>query len=340
VLALENETPYAAERAVLLDADGTKVWVVAVKATYALAPDGGCAPHPDPDPVALAPRYSGAPGASTLLREAELVVAHPGTAVTLNATAYAPAGGQVTERTVGVEVGPVRKRLRVWGDRSWERSWRGLAAGRPAPWREMPLVWERAFGGPSGAGDEEPWPENPIGVGRRAPAGRGGAAEPAPLPNVEYPDHPVRDPAGAPAPAGFAAVPGGWSPRRQLAGTFDAAWRTSRCPLWPADYDPRHHLAAPADQVAAQPLRGGERVRLDGLTPGGGLFEFALPRVHLAFTTYWRRGGRAAHRAQLDRVIVEPTAGRLVLVWRAALPCGGDARAVEATVVSTKRVLW
>lgn len=351
MLQLDNETPYPAERAVLVDGEGAKVWVIAVKATFVVSPDGSCTPARHPEPVASTARFDAEPGASTLLRDPELVAAHPGTAVTLNASAYALGNAEVAERIVGFAIGPLHKRLRVTGDRWWVRTARGLAIGRTVPFRSMPLVWERAFGGPGGTVDPQtgapppdapqvvddaPWPANPIGVGRRVPSRLGAGGR---LPNVEYGDDVLRTPDDRPATAGFCAVPPGWSPRRELGGTFDAVWRATRCPLWPADYDPRHHLAAPADQVAPDGLRGGERVTLDGLTPGGGTFAFDLPRIHLGFETFWRRGGWVRHRAQLDRVILEPNASRVVMVWRTALACGNDARAVDTTVLSAKRML-
>jgi len=89
--------------------------------------------------------------------------------------------------------------------------------------------------------------------------------------------------------------------------------------------------------VSSKPFRGGERVVLKNLTPDG-VMQVQLPTLYFGFDTYLRRG-RTSHRAQLDRVIVEPDDRRLVMVWRTALPCGADSRAVEATIIETKRVL-
>jgi len=74
--------------------------------------------------------------------------------------------GEVTfESTrVGVRVGSVDKQLAVFGDRTWRR-------GGPTPpvgVTEVPLTWERAFGGPG-------FPANRI-----AGVGRGPAAAPQP----------------------------------------------------------------------------------------------------------------------------------------------------------------
>ena len=335
MLQIENYTPFAADRAVLLDKDGGKVWVVVVKGTFRIETDGRCVLHEQQEPVVRVPLYTAESGRSTLLRDNELVVEHPGTTVTLNASAHAPAGRQVRSTTVAIEAGPIRKSLHVSGDRSWVRSVLGLSITEPVPFARLPIAWERAFGG-SGRTPEtsgQTYDRNPSGTGFAAHEDLHGT----PLPNVEYPEDPVRSARSRPAPAGFSAIPSSWSPRRELGGTFDDEWRASRSPLWPLDCDPRHHLAAPADQVSPKPFRGGELVVLTNLTPDG-LMQVRLPTLYFAFDTYLRRG-RASHRAQLDRVIIEPDDRRLVMVWRTALPCGSDSRAVEATMIETKRVI-
>jgi hypothetical protein len=335
VLQIENYTPFAADRAVLLDKDGGKVWVVVVKGTFRIEADGQCVLHEQQEPVVRVPQYTGQPGLSTLVRDNELVVDHPGTTLTLNASAYAPSGREAQTLTVGVEAGPITKYLHVSGDRWWVRSALRLSITDPAPFERMPITWERAFGGSGRSPDTvgQPYDRNPSGTGFAPAQDLEGTA----LPNIEYPHDVVRSVRSRPAPAGFSAVPGSWSPRRELAGTFDDEWLASRSPLWPQDCDPRHHLAAPADQVSPKPFRGGELVVLKNLTPDG-LMRLQLPSVYFGFDTYLRRG-RTSHRAQLDRVIIEPDDRKLVMVWRTALPCGSDSRAVEATMIETKRVI-
>ena len=109
-----------------------------------------------------------------------------------------------------LRVGPVSRRLRVFGNRRWMREGDEWVISRPEPFARMPLVWELAFGGhvPAGAGGV---PE----VEARNPVGRGlvGADEGdiagRPLPNIEDPEQLIASPADRPAPAG--AGPG-WPP--------------------------------------------------------------------------------------------------------------------------------
>ncbi len=334
MLQLLNETRFAADRALLLDGRGSQLWVVAIKATYVVGAGGQVLPHEEQEPVTAAPRWSGEPGRSSLLREGELVVVHPGTDVTFNASAWAPGGRPATHVDVGVAVGPLRKVLRVHGPRIWYRNLAGLSRSPARPFDRMPITWERAFGGTEGA------PDAPgFALDTRNPVGRGFATSSArladqPLPNVEDVRHPIESPRDRPEPAGLGAVAADWSPRRELGGTYDERWRRTRMPLWPADFDPRFHVSAPAGLSSPTPLQGGERVATTGLRPEGA-FTFQLPREYFVVET--RLGGAwTRQRPQLERVIVEPDDRRLVMVWAARLDCGPRGREVEVSRIVSK----
>ncbi|XXY48655.1 DUF2169 domain-containing protein [Sorangium sp. So ce269] len=331
MLQLKNETAFQTGRAVLLDGRGAQVWVVVVKATFRFDEGGRVTLHEAQEPVNSAPLYAGDPGASSLLRDAEIVAQHPGTDVTLNATAHAPEGREVTELDVGVAVADLRRSARVLGDRRWEHGAFGLRKTPSAPFRVMPIRYERAFGGRDAGGEEA---RNPIGRGFATDA-RDLAG--APLPNIEDPGALIQDAGSRPAPVGFGAVPPQWSPRRELAGTFDEAWQTRRAPLWPADFDPRHHRSAPPGLWSERHLIGGEPVSLRHLTPAP-VVSFRLPRVEVVVYT-WIAGERIRQRVRLDRVVLEPDERKLVLVWRSSLDCGTEARKIARSIVTTKEVL-
>lgn len=334
MLQLENETPFSADRAILLDRRGSQIWVVAVKATYRLDARGVPALHEAQEPVTAAPLWSGEPGRSSLLRDAELVVEHPGTDVTCNGAAWAPPGRAADHVDVGIMVGQVTRLLRVFGERVWVKGLAGLTATAPRPFERMPITWERAYGGSEG----EPG-GSAFAAETRNPIGRGFATSAAsllekPLPNVEDPLDPIRTWRDRPAPAGLGAIPPDWSPRRERGGTCDERWRRTRMPLWPADYDARHHQSAPPGLALEPPLKGGELVTTTGLVPEGGL-TFRLPREYLVVET--RLGGQwSRQRVHLERVILEPDDRKLLLVWAARLDCVTRGREVERSRVLTK----
>ena len=339
MLQLLNDTPFAAERAVQLDADGRHVWVVIVKATYRLDADGGVGLAAEQEPVCLVPQYFGEPGRSTCYRDCELVFDHPGTAISLFGHAWTPAGQPAQVLDVQAQIGAVSKTVRVFGDRYWLTQRGRLVPSPPQEFAALPLVYERAFGGvaPSDdSGGEAPsFDANPIGAGFATSPQR---LANTPLPNFEYPESPTLDWDSRPAPAGFAMIPPNWMPRKSFAGTFDQLWERDRMPLWPEDFDSRFFLAAPADLVSDVPLRGGEPCVLRHLSQSGDL-RFSLPRVHLSFSTETMSRQRIPHRAQLDRIYIEPDALKLVLVWRTVLNCGTDARCIRKTFIDSKRVV-
>lgn len=337
MLQLDNQTPYQAERALLADVDGSEIWVVAVKATFDIR-DGKVALAEEQEPVCLADEYFGEPGISSMKYENELAFKKPGTDVILNGHAYAPGGQAVEKLDVAFRVGPVRKQVRVYGDRTWKNALIGFSLSSAEPFVRMPLVYERAFGG-TDLSDPDPKKQ---GAEERNPIGAGFALTKAaligtPVPNLEDPKAEIKSWKDRPRPSGFGLVAKHWLPRRQYAGTYDQQWMKERLPLYPLDFDYRFFLGAPEDQVAVPHLRGGEPVELTNLTPEGFL-SFALPRVFLGFET--RLGGEwVPHKALLGTVFLEPDVPRVLIVWQSLLPCHRQKFDLKMTRITEKEVV-
>ncbi|KVM04249.1 DUF2169 domain-containing protein [Burkholderia ubonensis] len=333
MLQLQNVTPFAAERAVQFDRQGGHLWVVVVKATYDLHADGTLSLSKRQEPVNMHPEYFGEPGHSTLRRDAEIVFAHPGTAVMVNGSACAPGGELLRELDVGISVGPVRRVLRIFGTRYWEAGFFGLRMTEPEPFSRWPLRYEFAYGGTSPRHGER-FSDNPVGMGFFVDRDD---ARDGKLPHIEDPDCLIKSWKDRPTPAGMNAIPPVWPARARFGGTTDEQWITTRAPLVPDDFDVAFFNAASPGMTTDTPLRGGERVVLVNLAPSARTV-FRLPRVHFNLLT--TMGGRTVRQhAQLDRVIVEPDDGRLVMVWRSILACGREARRVQVTYVDTKKDL-
>ncbi len=329
---VDNRTPFAAERGWVRDRNGAEVWLVAVKCTWTIGPDGATEIAEDQPPVLRIPEHHGEPGNSSIKYDGDLVLTKTATDILVVGQAYAPGGRPVTQLDVGFRVGPVQKLLRVYG----ERVWSSTGPSAPQSFLTMPLVYERAFGGvdAKSAHPERDWEwRNPVGrgfaVSRENLAGR-------PAPNIEYPDEGVREWSDRPRPAGFGAIAGHWQPRVALAGTYGDTWLKERQPLVPEDFDERFYQCAPVDQQAPGFLRGGEPVVLYCLTPGGEL-RFHLPKVFLGFETRFYDGTRQIHRERrLHTVILEPDVPRVSLVWHSALPCHWKVQKLERTIVTLK----
>jgi hypothetical protein len=170
----------------------------------------------------------------------------------------------------------------------------------------------------------------------RNPVGRGVASRDAHL--VDQPAHRIEYLQGKPAemgPAGFGPIASHWSPRLELFGTFDEAWRKTRHPLLPRDYDERSALCAPVDQRPSRRLEGGEKLALVHLTPRGSL-HFALPRLHFGFTTYFG-ALRRFHEAALGTVVIEPELKKVRMVYQTGLRVGPqETDHLDFTVITSR----
>jgi hypothetical protein len=327
---VDNRTPFAAERGWVRDRDGAEVWLVALKCTFDILPDGTTVVSAEQPPVLRAPEYYGEPGKSSIKYESDLVLTKTTTDIIVLGHAYAPR--PVTQLDVGFRVGSVQKVLRVFGDRTWGT----FGPSAPQPFVKMPLVYERAFGGVDqrSAHPERDWEwRNPVGVGFAVSRENAGGL---PVPNIEYPDECASSWSDRPRPAGFGPIGSHWQPRAQFAGTYDDRWMQTRQPLLPEDFDARHFQCVPPDQQAPEFMRGGEPVVLQGMTAGRRV-DCILPRVFPGFEARFADGSREIHRERkLHTIILEPDYPRLSLVWLSALPCHFKVHKLERTIVTIK----
>lgn len=337
MLQLDNRTPYAAERTIVMDKAGVKSWVVAVKATFDLAPSGAIALADVQQPVLYSPEHRGEPGKSSIRYNADLIPSKRATDVMVNGHAHAPAGRAAQSVDVSLQVESVRKRLRVFGDRHWGLGFPGfLKPSSATRFERMPITYERAFGGWDQT-DPDPArqrldPRNPIGSGFATEEWH---LEGRALPNVELPGLLISSWNDRPPPAGFGAIASYWSPRLEWAGTYGDDWMKRKFPLLPDDFDDRFHQCALPDQQIDGCLRGGEEVVLENLSESGRL-RFCLPRIYLAFATRFGKN-KVEHRGSLQTVVIEPDASRLVMVWQTSLSCHHTLDELDETVVREKR---
>ena len=317
MLQVVNQTPFTAALSVFPDAAGVETAYAVVKATFAI---GATGPELSPAqlPLLAADVYWADPATSSLRAAAEYGLLKPATDVLLTGRAVAPSA-DTRVADVSLSVGTVQRRVRVFGNRQWQRAGGGWRPSAPEPWQRMPLRWELAYGGVAPAADggvPEFEARNPVGRGFVA---TGAEPQPGqPLPNLEDPDALLAEPHDRPRPACLAAIAPTWHPRRLYAGTYDEAWTRGRAPYLPLDFDARFFQVAPPDLVAPGFLQGGEAVRLGGVSAGGPI-EFVLPRCGLALEFLFD-GARVPRPAQLELLLFEPDAGRFQMLWRAALP--------------------
>lgn len=312
--ALTNRTPYAAERNWVRDKTGVHHWLVAVKATFDLAPTGKLTLADQQPAPQLAPAFRGDAASTSLIFDSDLLGIKPATDVLLEACAHAPQGKPAPSVPVGLRVADIEKTLLVHGTRVYYKGAFGLTTSKPLPFASRPIVYEWAFGG-ADRSHSDPRKHR---IDMRNPVGKGFAPSMDTL--NEQPAHSIEYPganAAKAGPAGFGPIASFWSPRVERAGTYDATWEKTKKPLLPEDYDDRFALCSPDDQRSARPLRGGELVGIVNLTPQGSL-RFELPKLRPTFRT--RFGSRSEEHPPLLSVVhiaTEPM--KVALVWQTSL---------------------
>jgi hypothetical protein len=322
---ISNRTLFAADFTWIRDADGAEVWIVAVKATYELLPDGASriAAHQPPVNSGLVLHEDG----KSPLFETDLGPSKGATDIWLVGHAHSQTGQPVTQIRIGFSIGATVRQLDVIGDRDAHNSFTA-----PKPFISMPLTWARCYGG-SGP---ECSSGNPVGCGIMPQAdGR------HPLPNLLQPNN-----SSGTIAQGVGPIPRHWPQRSQYAGTYDAAWQQSRAPLQAADIDPRHWQVAPTEQQAPGHLKGGETITLQGVTPAGfapgSIYRSILPKLSLGFRTKFYDGSIISSRSVIHSVILLPDgvggSGPLIsVIYHTALPCHAKVNQLDRTIIIEKR---
>lgn len=233
--------------------------------------------------------------------------------------AYAPDGQPVARMALRVRFGGLEKMLHVHGDRQWQRGMTGWTPSAPTPFLQMPVDLAHALGGSE-------YLANPVGKGLAAPDADLSGVD---LPNIEWPDDPIRSIHDRPPVATLGNLPATDPALAAWTGTFDETWETTRFPWLPDDVDARHFDRVAQDQCAEHYWRGNERWSVEGMHPTEPLVEGALPGLQPQLL--WLSGGASPwtpndapsiQRAELmlDTVWLFPESGRQVLLYRACLP--------------------
>lgn len=219
--------------------------------------------------------------------------------------AHAPGGKPVTSHEVVIEAGPLKRSVRVFGDRVWEKRWTGkFSISEPRPYTHMPLALTHAYGGKdTWDGLDVPFSDNPDGKGFVADAARVAGV---PLPNLEDPDHLITKWDDRPEPVGLGCCPttSGLRLRNSIELNHQAAISKFK-PTYFNSAFPRQILPA---------LPAGTAVRLSGIAVDGPI-AFTIPdhrfAVRLAFGEE-----RAECPLLIDQLGIECDVRRAFITWR------------------------
>jgi hypothetical protein len=314
MLQLQNSTRFAASMALFPNEDAIDTLYVIVKATFNFGREFTLADEQTPPTAADV--YWTEPGKSSIRYASDMHTGKPATDIIMLGHACVPGQKEATVLDVSLTVGKVSKTVQVFGNRQWQDG----QITRPAPFKTMAMVYEKAYGGVHIVNGQlaDTETRNPLGrgfAGARKPDEMNGV----PLPNLEDPAQLIRNHNDQPAPACFGFCAPNWQPRVSFAGTYDDNWKKNRAPYLPEDFDQRFHNMAHPDLVYPGYLQGNEPVTITHMHPDGA-FKFDLPQVNPI--TRVQVAERIEQPAfNLETLILEPNQRKLSMVWRAAMPC-------------------
>ena len=355
---IRNDTPFAHGIALGMGVDRQPCLAIMVKATFEIPAtlDGPVAVAEEQLGILDAEDYYQGDITGSLRFDADAVPFKPRTDVVLVGSVHAPRQRPAEHVDVLLQVGPVSKALRVFGERHWlfpSKAFMVPIISKPQPFVEMPLVYERAFGGFDRKAGK--WCDrNYVGVGFLGRKTRA-SVDGKPLPNIEDPAHLITSWNDEPMPAGFGFYSPACQPRTGYSGTEKGA--EQRHPLFglASDFDHAYYNGAHPDLQVPGYLRGDEEVDLINLTKDGRR-RFRLPGIQPVISVAVSEAtpamaprenqehegdppedtlpamavsepGPTILDAPLDTLVLLPEEGLFYQVWRSVWPLSSDLEA-------------
>lgn len=227
----------------------------------------------------------------------------------LSGFAFAPQGVPAPIVPVRLSAGPIDKEVWAVGDRWWKMT----GPTDAVPFTEMPLGYDRAFGG-------EGYAQNPTGKGF-ATIDNGAGEALQPLPNLEMAKKLITSPRERPPIAGFAPIDPALPQRMGKLGTYDKKWLETRYPEMAEDFDPTYFNVAPEDQWIEGYWQGGEPFVLQNAHREKPRIEGVVPSLKArCFVT--RRGAEGALddvALRCDTLWFLPHLERVLMIFRGGI---------------------
>ncbi len=316
-MQLINDTQFSAQPFINMDKSGAEILVLLAKATFELPSDyNKTVPIIEQLPIEASDVYEGEEGISSLRYESDIGMPKTSTDIIFIGHAYAKTIGDPFVDVL-FRAGPLSKVARVFGDRCWENNLGTTKISKPQPFKKIPLVYERAFGGLDNSHSDQNYHEyeqrNPVGLGFRAKHSKA-PVDGCRLPNIENPKEFITHINDRPEPVGFGFVGKHWSPRINYLGTYDDDWKKNRMPLLPSDFDERFNSAASLGLTAGNYLEGGELIEIINASENGHL-KFSLPKISI-LGSLMVDVEISPIEMNLDTVVVDTDSNHLILHWR------------------------
>lgn len=213
--------------------------------------------------------------------------------------AFAPGKQPARSWMTRLVVGEIDKSIEVWCDRVFR--WQDGTLLEGPRITKMPLVWERAAGGPETS--------NPVGMRFDAAPDRYGMV---PIPNLQPAGMYVSSRADTFAPMGFGPIAWEWPRTSIQQSRLDPGWRER---AFPPHFNYGYFQLAPADQQVSA-IRANERIVLENLHPEHGRLVTNLPGMTPRAVLDRATGEREEVRLSADTLWIDTDRGTCSVVWR------------------------
>ncbi len=300
---LVSHCPFVASTVVWQANSGAFALTVIVKATFVLQP-GTAQLAPEQDPIFTHDRFHDDDPRRSVRFPSDVVPYKPCADVLLVGHAYAPDEQPVRTLTTRFVVGEVDKSIEVFCDRVFRVIDGQLLEGKR--FTQLPLVWERASGGPESA--------NPVGKRFDGPTDTYGTIT---IANLQPPGHFVSKRSDTFVPICYAPIAPTWPGRTQRLGPLsrtilETTWHEK--PL-PKDLAPAFFLVAPPDQNVTE-IRANERIVLENLHAKHPHLVTSLPNMRPRATVDRATGEHDEIALVADTLLVDTDRGVCCVVWR------------------------
>lgn len=252
---------------------------------------------------------------SEILAESDLVPCKQNTDIVVLSKAYSPKGKKAFYLDCEIQIGPVQKKIRVFGERKIKS---GLIGGvqftDPIPYQQKELGWTHAYGGVAKSKDGTlfPYPPNPIGKGFYLKGGFENYSEIL-VPSLENPEQPLQphelvlrkfnDWKKAPKPVSFGWTKHGFFPRFTFVTSPTLDFR---------------FFQGASEGLCNHLLQGDEHVKLIYMDPLKPVFEFDLPNEKPIITLFINNSPMEPDPV-LQTLLINKENNCLFMVWRASI---------------------
>ncbi|HMY21062.1 MAG TPA: DUF2169 domain-containing protein, partial [Polyangium sp.] len=300
---LVSHCPFVASTVVWQANSGAFALTVVVKATFVLQP-GTAQLAPEQDPIFTHDRFHDDDPRRSVRFPSDVVPYKPRADVLLVGHVYAPDKQPVRSIVTRFVVGEMDKSIEVFCDRAFRVIDGQLLEGKR--FTQLPLVWERASGGPESS--------NPVGKRFDGPADTYGTIS---IANLQPLGHFVSKRSDTFVPLCYAPIASTWPGRTSRLGPLsrtilDGAWHDKALPR---DFDPSFFQVAPPDQNVAE-IRANERIVLENLHPEHARLVTVLPNMRPRAAVDRATGEHEEIALVADTLLVDTDRGVCCVVWR------------------------